>query len=44
MAAKGGTLEEMLLLSTGVLCSDLLAVYALDRETLLIPGRRYIGQ
>lgn len=34
MASKGGALEQMLLLSTGVLCSDLLAIYALNGETL----------
>jgi len=35
LLAETGTLEQVLLLARGVLCPDLLAVDALDGETLL---------
>jgi hypothetical protein len=51
MTAETGTLEEMLFLTIGVLCPDLLAVYTLHGETLGAPrgfvcqyrGRRVVG-
>lgn len=36
LLAETGTLEQVLLLARGVLCPDLLAVDALDGETLLL--------